>query len=316
MKRFRRSEFYVKFAPILLLVIMCLVMTIGDVSFLSIVNFETLSIQMSVLLVIGIGMTFVILMGAIDLSVGAVVSCSAVATAISMRHLGYIAFPLAILTGSAFGFLNGLIHTRFKIPSFMATLGTGGIALGVAYRACGGTPVDIPGTATVYRSWVTESILGLPNITIIAISVLFFCYFLERYTRFGRYVYAIGGEERVARLSGIPVDKYKIFAFILCGACAGLGGALLASRIAMGAPKSGEPFLLLAIAAVVVGGTAITGGVGGVFRTLVGALTITILRNGMNVVGVYIYAQQMFVGLVTILAVIATINRLKIPIIK
>ena len=304
-------------APYLLLILVIVVMTIGNPRFLSPVNLETLAVQTSGLLVMAIGLTFVVLMGSIDISFAEVANFVSVilAVAITRWSLGFWAFPLALLVGIFAGWLNGFLLVRARIPSLVATLGTMGMWTGLAYVLSGGPPVGMH-THDQFIAWITGTTLGLPNEMIIALAVTLVSLVVLKFTWFGRSIYAIGSGERVAHLSGVTVNRYKLLAFVICGLCAAIGGIILAGRIKAGAPVLSAGYLLYVLAAVVVGGTALTGGVGGPIRTLVGALIITMLRNGMNVVGVDAYAQQVVLGLVLIVAVGVTIDRAKIPIIK
>lgn len=313
----RGSSVLVSLAPFLLLIVVIVIMTIGNPRFLSPVNLETLAVQTSGLLVMAIGVTFVVLMGSIDISFAEVANAVSVilALAITQWGLGFWAFPLALLLGIFAGWLNGFLLVRARIPSLVATLGTMGMWTGLAYVLSGGPPVGMH-THDQFINWITGNTLGLPNELLIALGVTLSSLVVLRFTWFGRAIYAIGAGERVAQLSGVTVGRYKIIAFVICSVCAALGGIILAGRIKAGAPVLSSGYLLYVLAAVVVGGTALTGGVGGPIRTLVGALIITMLRNGMNVVGVDAFAQQVVLGLVLIVAVGVTIDRSKIPIIK
>lgn len=307
----------VSMAPYLLLIMVAVAMTLGDRSFLSPLNLETLAVQASGLLVMATGVTFVVLMGSIDISFAEVANFVSVVLALGITRLGlgFWAFPLALLVGAFAGWLNGILLVRGRIPSLVATLGTMGMWTGLAYVLSGGPPVEMH-THAEYLAWVTGTTLGLPNEMLIALSVTLVSLVILSLTWFGRSTYAIGAGETVAKLSGITVGRYKIIAFVICGLCAAIGGIILAGRVKAGAPVLSAGYLLYVLAAVVVGGTALTGGVGGPIRTLVGALTITMLRNGMNVVGVDAFVQQVVLGLVLIVAVAVTIDRSKIPIIK
>ena len=165
-------------------------------------------------------------------------------------------------------------------------------------------------------SWITGKTLGLPNELIIAAIVLAFGLFLQHFTPFGRYSKAIGSGEAATHASGVNVRRTKVIAFVVCGALAGLTGVMLAGRLSSGGPRIADAFLLPAIASVVVGGTSISGGVGSIWRTVVGAMIVSVIRTGMNFVGVDVFAQQIFFGSVLIVAVAATIDRSKMPIIK
>jgi ribose transport system permease protein len=311
------TRILVSLAPYLLLIVVAVAMTVGDTSFLSPLNLETLAVQASGLLVMAVGVTFVVLMGSIDISFAEVANFVSVVLALGITNwgLGFWAFPLALLVGVFAGWLNGVLLVWGRIPSLVATLGTMGMWTGLAYVLSGGPPVEMH-THQEYLSWITSSTFGLPNEMLIALAVTLASALLLRFTWFGRSIYAIGAGERVAHLSGITVKRFKIMAFVVGGMCAAIGGIILSGRVKAGAPVLSAGYLLYVLAAIVVGGTALTGGVGGAIRTLVGALIITMLRNGMNVVGVDAFAQQVVLGAVLIVAVAVTIDRSKIPIIK
>lgn len=303
-------------SPLGVLLLMIVVMTIGNANFLSVGNFTNILVQIVTLLIMGLGETFVILLGSIDLSVTAVASLSSIVAAMLLPHLGYGAFFVAVLVGLVAGTLTGLVHSRARIPSFIASLGAMGVWTGVAFTLSDATPIQILRKDGNFLQWATGITWGVPNEIIVGFCVLLLCFILERYTRFGRSVRAIGAGERAARLSGIDIEKNKTLAFAVCGTLAGLCGVVLAARMSGGSPRIADGFLLKAIAVVILGGTSISGGVGGVLRTLVGALLIAALDTGMNVIGIDVYAQQMIYGMVVIGAVALTIDRSKMPIIK
>lgn len=305
----------VAWAPYFLLAAVALVMTIGDSSFLNAVNLETLAVQTSSLLVMAIGTTFIILMGSIDISFAEMVNLVSVIIAMTIGQLGYAAFPLGLVVGGLAGLANGLLFVKGRIPSMVATLGTMGFFTGMAYIISGGPPVQIQQYSN-YLSWVTNTTFGLPNEALIAVGVSILAWCILRYTWYGRMVYAIGAGEQVARLSGTNVARIKIITFIISGFYYAVAAFIMAARIKAGSPVLASGYLLYVLAAIVVGGTALSGGVGGVVRSVIGALIITMLRNGMNVVGVDAFAQQTVLGLVLIVAVAVTIDRSKIAIMK
>lgn len=303
--------------PLFILGTLCLVLTLWEPAFLSLYNALTIISQLSTLLILATGMTLIILAGRIDLSTGGVVSFCSVAVALLFPGFGLWAFVIGIIIGTAFGFLNGIVHQYCRIPSFISTFGVGGIALGLAYTVCAGQPIAVPAECFSYRMFIIgKSIYGLGNIHFMAVSITILGYFLLRYTPLGRYVYAIGYQEKVAKLSGVPITKYIILIFSFYGMCAGLVGGLLTCRLAIGGPAVGDPFTLLTIAAVLVGGTAITGGSGGIFQTIVGSAIITVLMNGMNITAINPYARQVILGIAIIVVVAFTLDRSKILIVK
>ena len=304
--------------PFAILIILIIVFSIGNPRFLSAGNMSNILRQTAVLLIVAMGGTYVILQGSIDLSVGSIVTMSGLMTATALRDLGLtsgLALIVGILVGLACGAVNGGIFAYGKIPSFLTTLGMLSVLDGVGLLITGGSP--IPLTNTTFAWFSTGTLLGpLPNIGLWALIIYAIATWVGFRTKFGRYMFAIGGGERVAKLAGVKVDRYKFYAFLVCGMLAGLAGGLMIGRIGAGVPAMGEPLLLDSIAAIVMGGTALSGGVGGPHRTLLGVLVIGVLSNGMNVLGINPYVQMSITGVVVILAVAVTLDRSKITIMK
>lgn len=303
-------------APIGALAALVLAMTMKSRRFLTFQNFVNIFEQSSTLLTMGLGQTFVILMGSIDLSPAPIAAFATIITAMLVPKVGYLAFLIAVLFGFGAGVLTGLVHTKARIPSLIVTLGGMGLWMGVSFTVSKATPIQIAPEDWHYLTWVTGSAFGLPNEILIAMGVLLVCFILENYSRFGRYVRAIGAGERVGKLSGVRIDRYKILAFTLCETLAALCGVLLAARMSCGSARMADGFLLRAIAVVVLGGTALSGGVGGVLRTFIGTLMVIILDIGMIMMGIDPWFQQAVYGTIIILTVAFTIDRSKIPIIK
>lgn len=270
----------------------------------------------AVLFVLATAETFVIMLGGIDLSVQALASLASVLLAQLLVSLGYIAFPIVVFAGTAFGLLSGLVHVRLKVPSFVATLATGGVVAGLALLAARGRAITIDQVGRAYASWIDATVLGLPAVVGIAVLVGVLAFVGLHYTRFGRHTVAVGAGEPAARAAGVDVARTKIVAFGISGTLASVAGILLAARLSSGSPTLANQLMLPAIAAVIVGGTAITGGLGNVGRTAVGALIISIVRIGMTFVGVNIFAENVVFGIMLIAAVAVTIDRSKIAIIK
>ena len=306
--------------PLLVLIVLVVGITIINPRFLSPVNISNLLRQSSILLIVALGETYIILMGGIDLSIEGVMALTSVIIGLlaenyfNTNDYGILAVLIALLAGALMGFLNGVFHTKLRIPSFMATLGMMYVGLGLATWLSNG--MNLPILDTMILSWARGNVGPIPNLTFFGLVVFFIAFFIERYTRFGRYVLAIGGAEDRARLSGIPIDKYKILAFTLCGFFVGLGGVLNSARIGAGAANSGLNQLFAAITAVVVGGTALSGGTGGVLGTLIGALIVTVIANGMLLAGVPSFVQPAVQGVIITIGVILTIDRSKLPFIK
>lgn len=298
-----------------LLVLIALVGTVTP-EFLTPQTLIVLAADTATLFVMATGVTFVIMLGGIDLSIQAVASLASVIVALTVSELGYLSFPLAVFAGALAGLASGLVHVKLKIPSFIATLAIGGVAAGGALVISDARSITLGEAERGYTGWISGTTAGVPHEIMIGAAVLALCQLVQSRTRFGRYSAAIGAGEAAAFASGVKVDRQKIIACVLSAALAALAGVILAGRLASGSPTLANELLLPAIAAVIVGGTAITGGVGSVWRTLIGALIISVVRIGMTFVGVDIFAQQIVFGAVLILAVAATIDRSKIPIIK
>lgn len=292
-----------------------------DGVFLSGRNIQNVSRQIAINTILAVGLTFVIISGGIDLSVGSVVALAGV---ISMRvlrdglvvgdvtllspfpvHYGIIlsAF-VGLLVGCVFGLFSGFVITTFRVAPFVATLAMMTIARGLAYVYTDGRPISpLPPEVGDFGASAIPYI-GIPTLVFIALLVAMFSHVILSRSSFGRYVYAIGGNEEAARLSGINIRRMKIQIYVLCGMLAGLGGMLLATRLASGDPKSGTMFELNAIAAAVLGGTSLMGGRGTIIGTLIGALVIGVLDNGLILLGVSAFYQMVAKGFVILGAVI------------
>jgi ribose transport system permease protein len=301
--------------PLVALIALILIFAIGNPAFLSPGNLGILLSQLAIPLVIATGLTFVILLGGIDLSIEGVMATSSlvfVLTAANDRNdisLGAGAVLLGILAGTAFGTANGVLNVRFGIPSFMVTLGMGAVGIGVATVLFGGRAPRLLDPAL--KSIGTGNTLGVANIFLVAVLVLVIGYLVQRFTKVGRYGYVIGGDETVAALSGVKVGRYKIAAFAIGGTAAGIAGVLVGAQLGVGSPTLSQGFLFTSITAVVLGGTLLTGGRGGVIRSLVGVAIIIVLGNGLILMGVDSYVQIAVQGLVIIAAVVATGWRLR-----
>lgn len=272
--------------------------------FLSPVNLMNVLRQTAIVGVLGIGMTYVILTAGIDLSVGATLALSAVLLAGTLESTGNIvlAMLVAVLAGMAVGLGNGLGVTLGRVQPFVMTLGMLGIARSIAFLYTGGEPIPV-----LDRNFLTLGIgylWRIPIPSVIFIAILVIAALVLRYTPFGRAVYAIGSNEEAARLSGIAVGRIKTLVYIISGATAGVGAILYCSQFASAPPIAGEGYELDAIAAVVVGGTSLFGGQGGVIGTFFGALIIGILSNILNLMGVSPFAQPLAKGALIILAVL------------
>ncbi|MEH6727250.1 MAG: ABC transporter permease [Hyphomicrobiales bacterium] len=293
--------------PLIGLILLCLFLTIATDSFFSVRNFLNILDQITVLGIMAVGMTFVILIGGIDLAVGSVL-------ALAMMVLGYlnvqaglpmsVAISGALLAAALSGASAGVMITEFKVPPFIATLAMMSIARGLANMITNGSQIiGFPpwfnmGAIIRYGGFLTMTVAVM--LVVFALGILFL-----RYRSGGRALYAIGGNPEVARLSGLNVKLITILVYTACSALAGLAGVLLAARLDSVQPSSGVAYELDAIAAVVIGGTSLSGGTGGVVGTLIGVLIIGVLRNGLNLLSVSPFLQAVIIGVVIVLAVAA-----------
>jgi ribose transport system permease protein len=303
--------------PIFVLIALIVLVGLVTPEFMNPQSLVTLASDTATLFVMAAGVTFVIMLGGIDLSIEAVASFVSVVVALSLPGVGILAFPLGVLVGMVTGLINGLVHTRLLLPSFIVTLAAQGVWIGLGLLISNATAIPIAvADRDAMFGWVIGETLGLPNELIIAGIVLAFGLFLQHFTPFGRFSKAIGSGEAATHASGVNVQRTKVIAFVVSAGLAAVAGVMLAGRLSSGSPRIADQFLLPAIASVVVGGTSISGGVGSIWRTVVGAMIVSVIRTGMNFVGVDVFAQQIFFGSVLIVAVAATIDRSKMPIIK
>jgi ribose transport system permease protein len=272
--------------------------------FLTISNILNIAQQTSINAIIAVGMTFVIITAGIDLSVGSILAFSGVVLA-SALDAG-LPVPVALLIGLAVGilcgFVNGILISYGRLPPFISTLGMMSVARGAALLYTQGRPIS--GFSESFRFLAAGEILSIPTPVIIMILVYIIAHFLLNRTKLGRYTYAIGGNEEAAILSGINVKYYKTMIYALCGMLSGLAAIILTARLNSAQPIAGIMYELDAIAATVIGGTSLMGGEGRIVGTLIGALIMGVLRNGLNLLGVSSFVQQTVIGAVIIFAVL------------
>lgn len=268
------------------------------------------------LLLVALAGTFPILQQSIDLSVESVVLLTGVVTVVLISEfgLGLLAIPIAIGVGMLAGLFNGLVFTKLKVPSFLVTLGTLSVMAGIGKIITGGSTITFRNPAI--RTISNGDIFGIPNLVLWGLLIYVATIVLAFRTKFGRYCFALGENERVVELAGAKVDRYKIYPFVLSGLLCGTAGVLLTLRISSASPNIGSGLLLPSIAAIVMGGTALTGGVGGPHRTILGVLVIAVLNNGMNLLGIDSFVQEIILGLVVVAAVALSIDREKIDVVK
>ena len=260
--------------------------------------------QTSVNGIIAVGMTFIIITGGIDLSVGSLLALSAV-IATSFAHPGEwaLAVPvcLGIMVGLAGGMVNGILIAKKRIAPFIVTLGMMTVARGLALVYTNGRPVI--NLSDGYNKIGGGYFVGIPIPVLVFVAIVAIGAFVLHYTRFGRYTFAVGGNELAAKVSGIKTDKVKISMYAITGALAGLAGVVLSSRVMSGSASTGQGYELDAIAAVVIGGTSLSGGIGTIAGTVVGALIIGVMNNGLDLMNVSSYWQLIAKGLIIVLAV-------------
>ena len=282
-------------------------------NFLKIENLRNILKQISVVAIIAIGMTLVIITGGIDLSVGSLIAFSAVITALSIQALGgsdpttshlWLGSLVGILACAMVGMGTGGLVTVFKVPAFIVTLGVMFIARGLAFLFLP-TPEGLAiGNREEFKWLGSGADFGLHNSVVLMLLLYILAHVMMSRTSIGRFVYAVGGNPEAARLSGVPVKRVLVFVYLLCGLLAGLGGVITASLEASGTPVAGELVELQVIAAVVVGGTSLAGGKGRIFGTLVGALIIGVIKNGMNLANIQGKEQDVIFGTVILIAVL------------
>lgn len=304
----------------MVLVALCIIIGLINPNFFSFGNFVRMSQTAMIPLVLGLGATFIILMGSIDLSVegiltlGAVILSMLVLNGANANDLGIFGIFIVLAVGASVGFINGVIHVRLKVPSFMTTLGVWFIGVGVANALLGGMATRI--NSPMIRGLAIDRFLGFPWGVWLALLCFVIALVIQNYTRLGRYIYALGGGEELAELSGIPVGRVRIMTFTLAGIFYAVGGILAAAQLGLGNAQIGNGRLFTTITAVVVGGTALTGGRGGVHQTLIGVLIVVVLNNGMVLMGVKPSVQIGVQGLMIIAAVALSIDRKLIRIVK
>jgi ribose transport system permease protein len=292
-----------------ILVIICILFAFLSPNFLTGNNIVNILRQASINIVLATGMTFVILTGGIDLSVGSILAVSAVVALLVslLPALSWAAVPAALLAGLFLGLLNGALITFLDVPPFIVTLGSLTALRGVAFLIAQGTTLI---NRDINFAWVGNTYIGpFPWLVIIALLSVIASWFVLRQTVLGVQIYAVGGNERAARLTGIKVNRVLLFVYGISGLLAGLAGIMSASRLYSASGVLGQGYELDAIAAVILGGTSFTGGIGTIGGTLLGALIIAILNNGLTLLNLSYFWQLVVKGLVIILAVM--IDRLR-----
>jgi ribose transport system permease protein len=287
-----------------ILLLICVVFALGSSEFLTASNLLNVALQTSIIAIVAIGMSFVIFTAGIDLSVGSMMALAgAIAAGMAVRQGfdTYISITIGLGIGLILGAVNGLMIVKGGIPPFVATLSMLAIARGLTLVYTDGRP--IAGLDEQFIFWGTGQVWGIPLPVIIMAVIAVVAHIITRYTPFGLHVYSTGGNEETTRLAGVSPDRIKLAVYMISGFLAALGGILLTARLWSAQPNAAVGWELDAIAAPVLGGTSLFGGVGSIGGTVIGAFIIGVLSNGLNLMGVPSYYQQVIKGLVFILAV-------------
>jgi len=300
------------------IVIVLIFFSFSHPRFLSAANLSTLLNDSAPLLIMAAGMTSVLLLGSIDLSMGAVLSVSNVLSVYIINEIGpglastgltvTLVLAICLSFGAIAGLMLGAVHVKFKVPSFIASLGFMSMWNSVALLITP-APVSVLRDEWAAIDWyrITYGVIGIP--LILGVFWVILVYIFQKKLGLGRAIYAIGGNERAARLSGLSIDRTKITVFVFNGMCAALAGFFLAANLRSSAPTMGDPFTLLIVASVALGGTSLIGGRGGVLGTVLGVFTVSVIRNGMNFVGIDAYLQNIVFGIFILAAVAISIDR-------
>ena len=293
-------------APLLTLVALCILTAMLTDRFLSPLNLTNILVQSSIMAVIAVGMTFVIIGGGFDLSVGSTVALAGCVATMAMVKAGLVAGVVAgIAAGAAVGLANGLIIAMLGVNPFITTLGTMVLVRGLVFLITGGAPVGDEGLPAVFVAFGSGRLFGIHYLVWLPAVLLVVLSWVMHATPYGRRVYATGGGREAAYLSGVPVRRVVASTYIWCGALAGLAGVMLAARLQSGQPTAGEFYELTAIAAVVLGGASLQGGEGTLYKSIIGVFIMIVLGNSLNLLNVDSYWQRVAVGAVIIAAAAA-----------
>ena len=298
-----------RFISLASIVVLVVLFTVMNRNFLSAVNVRNLLTDVSPLLVMSCGVALVLLLGSIDLSMGSIASCSAVMLTLFFNHIGPMAYVVVFAFGIFAGLLNGFLHAKLKVPSFIATLSTQSIWQSAAYLLSGGMPLTLFPKNWGYVNWIRIRFGPVPLIFFIAFAVMLVYHLYQSRTETGKTMMALGSNERAARLIGLNINKAKIIAFMLSGLGAAIAGMFFAVKLKSGIPTVGEQYNLIAIASAALGGVALTGGRGYIPMVIIGVGLITVIQNGMNVIAVDGFWQQIVFGLLVLAAIYMNSDR-------
>ncbi|MBI3224172.1 MAG: ABC transporter permease [Mycolicibacterium cosmeticum] len=294
--------------PLAALLALVVFFSVRAEAFLTAANLTLISGQAGILLLASLGATLVIVAGSVDLSVGSIALLTGAVVA-SLINDGFgnpfLVLLIAIAVGAAIGLINGVVFAYGRVPSFIATLGTLSLFAGIGLTILQGSTINFTNQG-IRDLAIGQFIPNIQNAALIALLALAVVWFFARRTRFGLYVYAVGGNEKVVELAGVQTRRVKVLILVVSGITAGLAGLLLTAQLGAAGPTLGSQILLDSVAAIVIGGTALSGGVGGVGRTVLGVLILTVLSNGLNQIGAADYTQTIIKGLVIIVAAVFT----------
>ncbi|MDR2523569.1 MAG: ABC transporter permease [Synergistaceae bacterium] len=289
--------------------VICALLVIGvfyliNPRFLSLYSVQNMALEAAPLLLMATGISFVLFTGCIDLSTGAVASCVCVLTGTYVAGVGNGIIPLMLFIGLFAGFVNGIIVTKLKVPSFIVTLCAQSVWKCAALVQSGGGSKNIPAASRGVVLWASRQFLSLPVLCWVSFAVMLVFFFVQQKTTVGKSIFAAGANEKAARMAGVDTDGAKIWAFVFSGLGSALSGVLYAYKLKSSVPNIGDPLNLMAISAVALGGTLLSGGKGSVLRTLVGVITVIAISSGMNMAGVDAFWKNITYGVVLILAII------------
>ncbi len=291
------------------IIVLVILFTAMNPAFLGAINVKNILVDISPLLAMASGVACVLLLGSIDLSIGSICSCAVVMLTVLLQKIGIWAYPVVVVYGIIAGLINGIIFTKVKIPAFIVTLSTMSIWQSCAYIISGGMPLAMPSKIWGLVNWTKVAVGFIPLIFVLAVIIMcLFGFFQHRFV-LGRGMIAVGANEKATRLMGLNVPRIKVMAFTLSGLGAAIGGIFFAAKLKSGIPTVGEPYQMMAIAAAVLSGISLSGGKGNIYTAILGVLLITLIQNGMNVIQVDGFWQQIVFGILIIFAISINTDR-------
>lgn len=311
----------IRSAPLLVLLVLVIVFTAINPAFFSLKNFARIAISSTPALMVAVGVTFIIIMGSIDLSMEGTISVCAVVFGYLFLQWGgtlfsaaWIAIPVTLLLGAFLGLINGAVHVLLRIPSFMASLAMGFVGTGLAVMMTSGEKIFVKDDA--FRGLLTLRYFGFPVMVYLAVVCLLVAWFIQAHTTLGRNFYAVGGGEELAHASGLNVRRVRITGFVLAGIFYALAALFAVGKIGIAESITGANFMFISITSVVVGGVALWGGTGGVWNSLIGVLIVNVINNGLVVIGLPDYVQDGMLGILVVTAVVLSTDRRMIAVVK